>query len=140
MSGACTTHAALPISCGWQPTRHHRVPALLEASAHAVQLNPARGPSWRARVRPAEALGRACQRESRSEGPLTAPAPEDRPCHPCFAARKTCFYPAHTGKSFTHTDRYKENLGSKSLVCGAEISDIDILTISHLSVKGPERA
>ena len=76
VSGACTTHAALPISCGWQPTRHHRVPALFEASAHAVQLNSARGPSWRARVRPAEALGRACQRESRSEGPDTAPAPE----------------------------------------------------------------
>ena len=91
VSGACTTHAALPISCGWQPTRHHRVPALFEASAHAVQLNSARGPSWRARVRPAEALGRACQRESRSEGPLTAPAPEDRPRHPCFAARKSCF-------------------------------------------------
>ena len=88
VSGACTTHAALPISCGWQPTRHHRVPALCEASAHAVQLNAARGPSWRARVRPAEALGRACQRDSRSEGPGAAPAPEDRPYHPCFAARK----------------------------------------------------
>ena len=96
VSGACTAHAALPISCGWQPTRHHRVPALFEASAHAVQLNAARGPSWRALVRPAEALGRACQRESRSEGPLTAPAPEDRPCHPGFAARKSGFYAAYT--------------------------------------------
>ena len=47
-------------------------------------------------VRPAEALGRACQRDSRSEGPGAAPAPEDRPCHPCFAARKTCFYPLYT--------------------------------------------
>ena len=93
VSGACTAHAALPISCGWQPTRHHRVPALFEASAHAVQLNAARGPSWRALVRPAEALGRACQRESRSEGPLTAPAPKTGPAIPASRRAKAVSSP-----------------------------------------------
>jgi len=38
----------------------------VRARAHAVQLNAARGPPWRARVRPVEAFGHRFQRESRA--------------------------------------------------------------------------
>jgi hypothetical protein len=142
VSGACTTHAALPISCGWQPTRHHRVPALCEASAHAVQLNAARGPSWRARVRPAEALGRACQRDSRSEGPGAAPAPEDRPCHPCFAARKKWFlrrlYPRELDSVLAQAaTRSHPRDGASGLQHGASRHTVSGLTARLTTGSGP---
>ena len=96
VSGACTTHAALPASRVSQPTEHHSAQALFDASANTMHLHAARGPPWRARVRPAGALGRPNQQEQHPKGPQATAQPEDRAGHPGFAAPQTGFYVAYT--------------------------------------------
>ena len=61
-----------------------------------MHLHAARGPPWRARVRPAGALGRPSQQEQHPKGPQATAQPEDRVGHPSFAAPQTGFYVAYT--------------------------------------------
>ena len=61
-----------------------------------MHLHAARGPPWRARVRPAGALGRPNQQEQHPKGPQATAQPEDRAGHPGFAAPQTGFYVAYT--------------------------------------------
>ena len=61
-----------------------------------MHLHAARGPPWRARVRPAGALGRPNQQEQHPKGPQATAEPEDRAGHPGFAAPQSGFYVAYT--------------------------------------------
>ena len=61
-----------------------------------MHLHAARGPPWRARVRPAGALGRPNQQEQHPKGPQATAQPEDRAGHPGFAAPQSGFYVAYT--------------------------------------------
>ena len=65
-----------------------------------MHLHAARGPPWRARVRPAGALGRPNQQEQHPKGPQATAQPEDRAGHPGFAAPQSGFYVAYTPRWF----------------------------------------